>query len=274
MRNPTMNIDSFAGSPARHTIARGDRSMRNISKLVSLAAAVAGLSLSTHASAVPNLACAAQNFDSTATPSLPSGWSSTVDKGALTTKAFVTRGVGYSDTGANTAWVDDTNDFADISLYSAVYGVVNIGVTPTVSFRHSYVLWAPDAGPSYNGAYDGGVLEVSINGGDFTDITASGGAITSGGYSTYLDSSFDNPIAQAPLNPARSVWSGNSGGFKTVSVRIPTTAFNGTVQFRWRLGTEGGGRAYDTHAGWWIDSLDYTALGDVIFRDGFDGACP
>ena len=274
MRTSGMNIELLAGSPARHIIARGDRSMRNISKLVSLAVAVAALSLSTYASAVPNLTCAVQNFDSTATPSLPSGWTSNVDKGALSTSAFVTRGVGYSDTGANTAFVDDTNDYADISLYSAVYGVVNIGVTPTVTFRHSYVLWAPDAGSSYAGAYDGGVLEVSINGGDFTDITTAGGAITTGGYNTFLDSSFDNPIAQPPLSPGRSVWSGNSGGFKTVTVRVPTTAFNGTVQFRWRLGTEGGGRAYDTHAGWWIDSLSYSALGDVIFRDGFDGACP
>jgi hypothetical protein len=269
-----MNIDSLAGSPVRKTNARGDRSMRNIVKLVPLAAVIAGLILSTTASAAVNLSCAAQNFDTTATPSLPGGWTSNVDKGAPTTRAFITRAVGYSDSGTSTAFVDDTNDYADVSLYSAVLGVVDTGVTPSISFRHSYVLWAPDAGPNYNGAYDGGVLEVSVNGGDFTDITAAGGAITSGGYNTFLDSQFDNPIAQPPLSPGRSVWSGDSGGFKTVNVRIPTTAFNGTVQLRWRLGTEGGGRAHDTHAGWWIDSFQYSALGDVIFRDGFDGACP
>jgi hypothetical protein len=247
--------------------------MRNTSKLLSLAAAVAGLSMSALASAATN-SCAVQNFDSAATPSLPGGWTSTVAKGVPSTAAFITRGVGYSDTGANTAWVDDVNDYADISLYSNVLAVVDTGGTPTVTFRHSFVLWAPDASSSYAGAYDGGVLEVAINGGDFTDVTSIGGSITTGGYNTYLDPSFNSPIAQPPLSPGRSVWSGDSGGFKTVTVRLPNSAVGGTVQLRWRLGTEGGGRSYDTHSGWWIDSFDYTALGDVIFRDGFDGTCP
>lgn len=238
-------------------------------------AAVAGLALPALASAVPAASCANQNFDSVTTPALPSGWTSSTATGAPTSAPFATRGgVGYADTGSNTAFVDDYLDYADVSLYSPVLGVVNLGTTPTVTFRHSFYLWAPDAGPNYAGAYNGGVLEVSVNGGNFTDITSSGGSFTAGGYNTYLDSSFDNPIAQPPLSPGRSVWSGDSGGFKTVAVTVPTTAFNGTVQFRWRLGTEGGGRSYDTHSGWWIDSLNYSALGDVIFRDGFEGACP
>lgn len=273
MRTPALARTSCAvGSTAGHINAVGDKAMRNTVKRQALAIALAIVSLPALGAA--DATCANQNFDSAVTPSLPSGWTSSVATGAATTPAFVTRGVGYVDTGVNTAWIDDTNDFADISLYSPVLGVVDIGVTPTVSFHHSFYLWAPDASPSYAGAYDGAVLEMSVNGGDFADVSAAGGSITTGGYNTYLDSTFNNPIAQPPGNPGRSVWSGDSGGFKTVVVRVPATALNGTVQFRWRLGSEGGGRGYDTHAGWWIDSFNYSALGDVIFRDGFDGTCP
>ena len=244
--------------------------MRNITKAFPLVvAAVAGLAATPAALAA---SCASQNFDATMTNTLPTGWTSTVATGAPTSTGFLTRNV-YADSGTNAAFIDDYLDYADMSLYSPALGVVNIGTPPTITFRHSYYLWAPDQGPNYAGAFNGAVLEISINGGPFTDIGASGGSFSTGGYNTYLDTNFDNPIAQPPLSPGRSVWSGDSGGFKTVTVTFPTTAFNGTAQLRWRLGTEGGGRSYDTHAGWWIDSLDYSALGDVIFRDGFDGGC-
>jgi hypothetical protein len=273
MRNlASAHTSRAAESVGGHTIASGDKVMRNTLKRLALAIAMATVSLP--ALAGVSATCANQNFDSVTAPSLPSGWTSTVAKGALTTPAFATRSVGYVDSGINSTWIDDTNDYADVSLYSPVLAVVNIGVTPTISFHHSFFLWAPDASPSYAGAYDGAVLEMSINGGDFADVTAVGGSITAGGYNTYLDSTFSNPIAQPPGSPGRSVWSGSSSGFKTVAVTVPAAALNGTVQFRWRLGTEGGGRGYDTHSGWWIDSFEYSALGDVIFRDGFDGTCP
>jgi hypothetical protein len=274
MKSPKLKSKSRVGFPfARHTFAFGDVSMRNTRKYLALVIAAASFSLSSLASAATS--CANQNFDSVTTPALPSGWTSSTSTGSPTSTPFATRGgVGYANTGTNTAFIDDYFDYSDVSLYSPVLGVVPLGSTPTITFSHSFVLWAPDAGSTYQGAFNGGVLEISVNGGPYADITASGGSFSSGAYNTYLDSSFDNPIAQPPLSPGRSVWSGDSGGFRTVTVKMPASANNGTVQLRWRLGTEGGGRSYDTHSGWYVDSLDYSALGDVIFRDGFDGGCP
>ena len=242
--------------------------MKMFVKSVSLLAAVVC------APAALGASCTAENFDEVSLPTLPSSWVSTVDKGAATTNAFKTRN-GYSDSANNSVWADDVNDYADVSLYSPTIHVASTGSSPTVTFRQSYYLWAPEApsGVKYTTAYDGAVLEVSINGAAFTDIVAAGGSFTKGGYNKTLDANFANPIAPS-TELARPVWSGDSGGFGSVIVHMPASAVGGTVRLRWRLGTAGGGRSYDTHSGWWIDSLDYSALrGDLIFADGFDGGC-
>jgi hypothetical protein len=214
--------------------------------------------------------CIGQNFDSVTPPALPTGWTSTV-VGAATTAASITRAVGYSDSGANTTFMDDTNDYADVSLYSDTYSVSSTDI-PYVTFRHSFVLWTPDTSPQANGAYNGGVLEISINGGAFADLLTAGGSFFGGGYNAHLDPAIENPIDQPATS--RAVWSGNSGGFITTTAIMPASAVGGTVKFRWRLGTEGGSRSYDTHSGWWVDSVETQALGNVndsIFVDGFEG---
>ncbi len=221
----------------------------------------------------PASACIAQNFDGTSAPTLPSGWTSTVATGAATTLPGATRSVGYADTGSNAVWLDDYNDYADVSLYSPVYGVAHTVGLPYVTFRHSFVLWSPDASALNNGAYNGAVLEVSVNGGAFADLLSAGGSFFNGGYNSQLDSGSDNPIAQPPLMVNRAVWSGDSKGYMTTTVLVPAASYGGTVQFRWRLGTEGGSRSYDTHSGWWIDTLQYGGLGDEIMVDGFDAPC-
>ncbi|MGA9335635.1 MAG: hypothetical protein WBV39_15250 [Rudaea sp.] len=214
--------------------------------------------------------CTSQDFDTAVAPALPPGWTSSVDTGAASTTGWITRSVGYDDTSPNAAWLDDNNDYADISLYSAVYGVGAEG-SPSITFRHSYVLWAPDTSPLYAGAYSGATLEVSINGGAFTDLINAGGSFSTGGYNAHLDANAENPIDQPPSG--RAVWSGDSGGFITSTAVMPAAALGATVQFRWRLGTEGGSRSYDMHSGWWIDSVQYLTLGDIIFADGFGDPC-
>ncbi len=252
--------------------------MRKVMKLGFLPAALLmAMCLSTVATAkTPQLraitnTCIGENFDSVTAPALPPGWASTVTTGAATTTPWATRAVGYADTGKNAAYLDDYNDYADVSLYSKVYSVLAAD-TPYVTFRHSFVLWAPEAVSLQGAAYNGAVLEVSINSGPYTDLVSAGGSFIFGGYNASLDSTFDNPIDQPPSN--RAVWSGDSAGFITTTAIVPASAVGGSIQFRWRLGTSGGSRSYDTHSGWWIDSLQTQALsdiGDLIFMDGFDG---
>lgn len=208
-----------------------------------------------------------ENFDGVTPPALPSGWTATVASGAASDIPFRTRAVGYASSPPNAVWVDDVNDYADIRLTSPPYQAVFPGMG--FSFRQSYVLWAPDAGPLANGVFNGAIFEISINGSPFAEITSTGGTIT---YNATLDPGFDNPLAPtAPLN--RAVWGGSTAGFVTAGGTMPAGAIGATVQFRWRLGTEGGGRSFDTHSGWWIDDFqcDCTqTVVDEIFANGFD----
>jgi hypothetical protein len=211
------------------------------------------------------LAAVSESFDGVTPPALPSGWTASVASGAASTIPFHTRASSYASSQPNAVWVDDVDDDADIRLTSPAFQATS--ATTTFSFKQSYTLWAPDAGPLANGVFNGAILEVSIDGAPFVDVAAAGTIA----YNTSLDPGFDNPLAPAaPLN--RAVWGDSSGGFVTASGSV-SAAVGNTIQFRWRLGTEGGGRSYDTHSGWWIDDFQCDCAPgtvDEIFTNGFD----
>ncbi len=112
--------------------------------------------------------------------------------------------------------------------------------SPQLSFRH---LWRLESG------YDGGILEISINGGAFTDIITAGGSFVSGGYNGTISSSDGSPIAGA------SAWTGTfNSSYTTTLVNLPPTAAGQNAQFRWRLAcdTGVGGNTYV----WRIDTIN------------------
>ena len=272
MKTNPMSVDTQANPSS--TDSRRTPKIRGVNQMhnAKLSSVAAGIMLAIFATAAGAAGfCPNQNFDSVTAPALPAGWTSTVATGAATTNGWVTRAVGYADSGTNAAWVDDVNDFADVSLTSSTYAIAANG-TASITFRQSYFLWSPDANPLVNRAFSGAVLEFSIDGGAFSDIVSAGGSISVNNYNASLDPNSNSPIAPAaPLN--RKVWSGDSGGFVTTTATLPATAAGHNVAFRWRLGTEGGGRSYDTHSGWWIDSVSIANPSDDIFQDGFEGAC-
>jgi len=78
--------------------------------------------------------------------------------------------------------------------------------------------------------YDGGVLEISTDGGStWTDL---GSAVTAGGYTGTISSSFGNPLG------GRSAWTGTLADFGQVSVDL--SAYTGNVEIRWRMGLDSG----------------------------------
>jgi len=79
--------------------------------------------------------------------------------------------------------------------------------------------------------FDGGVLEIKLGGGAYTDIITAGGSWVRGGYNATLSSDYGNPLG------GRAAWSGNSGGFATTTVNLPPAAAGQSVQLRWRGGT-------------------------------------
>ena len=109
------------------------------------------------------------------------------------------------------------------------------------------------------GCYDGGILEISDNGGaTWTQIVAPN--LLTDPYDGPISASFSNPMAN--LN----AWCGNPQDW-TRSV-IDVTAWAGdTVQFRFRLGTD----SSVSREGWYLDDVTVQSCVDGgIFADGFE----
>jgi hypothetical protein len=120
-----------------------------------------------------------------------------------------------------------------------------VSITSTnlrLTFRHSYNL---ESSLSSGTGFDGGVLEISIDGGAFVDLLAAGASFTSGGYNATISSRYRNPLAD------RAAWSGNSQGFVNSVVNFPASMAGHTMQLAWRLGCDRTTAA----TGWYVDSV-------------------
>ena len=112
-----------------------------------------------------------------------------------------------------------------------------------------------------NGAtacYDAGILEVSLNGGAFTQVTNA--QIAVGDYTGAVSGSFSNPLAGLQ---------GWCGSVPYNNVVVDISAFAGqNAQFRFRLGSD----ASVGREGWYIDDFKVQgcSASDLIFADGFD----
>lgn len=174
----------------------------------------------------------AQGFDGVAAPTLPAGWTSSII-GSGTAWATSTA---QADSWPNAVFAADPGAITDNRLLSPTVIINSTG--PQLTFRHRYDM---------ENGYDGGVLEISIKGGAFTDILGAGGLFVTNGYTGALSTYYQNPLA------GRQAWSGNSAGFVTTVVNLPAAA-DGAVQLRWRLGSDNSAGA----AGWYVDTVSLT----------------
>jgi hypothetical protein len=171
-------------------------------------------------------------LDGVTPPALPIGWSSitwvTSNSGVPTPPA---------DTLPNAAFVDDPATISDKQLLSPnVPFIADAGVPRKLTFRSNFNL---------QDGFDGGVLEISFDGGQtFEDIIASGGTFVSGGYNGTISACCGNPLA------GRLAWTGNSGGFIVATVNLPP----GACILRWRMGSD----SSTSGEGWRIDSVAIT----------------
>ena len=133
-----------------------------------------------------------------------------------------------ADTLPNANFIDDPAVVSDKRLDSTQLSFLE-GTSVRLTFRHKFNLEASDQNPSLG--YDGGVLELSTDGGNtFQDILAVGGSFVMGGYNCTISSDRGSPIA------GRQAWSGNSGGFITTVMDVP--AFQKLIRLRWRMASE------------------------------------
>jgi hypothetical protein len=185
-----------------------------------------------------------QDFDGVTAPALPAGWTASQGTNGGASPLWVTSNTGsptpVADTAPNAAFTPDPGTVLDNRLSTPSF---TYGNGAQLSFRHNYIIEQQSA----TAAYDAAVLEMSVNGGAFTDILTAGGTFVSGGYShTSINTGFSNPLL-----PSRPNWSGNSGGFITTVVNLPSSAAGQPVVLRWRIGTDSSVSAQ----GWRVDTV-------------------
>jgi hypothetical protein len=180
-----------------------------------------------------------EDFDEVVPPTLPFDWLATNALGPP--PLWVTSNSGV--TLPNAAFVDDPGVVSDKRLDSLHFPVSGTGVQLT--FEHNFNLEASDVDP--NVGFDGGVLEMSFDGGNtFQDILAVGGSFSIGGYNRTISTDRGSPIA------GRQAWSGNSGGFICTIVHLPFLPPGG--RFRWRMASDNSGSG----EGWLVDTVVIT----------------
>ncbi len=179
-----------------------------------------------------------QNFDAVTAPALPANWTSVNVSG--TANPWSTIPAAY-DTAPNAAFVSDSASSGQNALVSQAITINSTNAQ--LSFRHNFSF--EFSGSRY---YDGGVLEIQIGNGAFTDIVTAGGSMLGGGYNKTITTRSDNPIG------GRSAWCGNSGGWQTVNVKLPVSAAGKSIQLRWNCATDTGNTT--AVVGWYVDSIN------------------
>jgi hypothetical protein len=171
------------------------------------------------------------DFDQLTAPALPTGWTSAVTGSGVNWVSTTTN----PDTGTLSLFTSEPTTPGTAELTSADFAVTS--ANSYLSFRNRY---DTEAG------FDGGVLEISINGGAFQDIITAGGQFVSGGYNGVIGPT-DSALS------GRQGWSGNSNGYLTTAVVLPAAANGQNVKFKWRFATDTG----TSGAGWNVDTVKF-----------------
>jgi photosystem II stability/assembly factor-like uncharacterized protein len=180
-----------------------------------------------------------QNFDGVAAPALPAGWTTARSTTATGAAALWVTTVTTVDTPLNAAFGAGGTIPSDTNLTSPAIAIPAAPVSGTnpgvrMTFRNNY---------NTEAGFDGGVLEISINGGPFVDVITAGGSFIEGGYNAVIG------VTDSALT-GRPAWTGTSGGYITTTVVLPPASYGQNAQLRWRTaydtGTNPGGQRIDT----------------------------
>jgi hypothetical protein len=186
-----------------------------------------------------------ENFDDVMPPALPAGWLATNALGPPPLWVTSNNGVPTPpvDTPPNAAFIDDPVVLSDKRFDSPSIFFAE-ACCAQLTFRHNFNL---EASADPNIGFDGGVLEISTDGGNtFRDILAAGGSFVIGGYNRTIADDRGSPIA------GRQAWSGNSQGFITTVVNLPLIPT--AARLRWRMVSDNSGSG----EGWRVDTISIT----------------
>lgn len=176
-----------------------------------------------------------QNFDAVVAPALPAGWvaSNPVGGGVLWVTSTAGTPAPPFVSAPNALFIDDPGIITDKQIVTPSFIP---GGGARVSFANNYNL---------ESGFDGGVLEISINGGAYQDIITAGGSFVAGGYTGVISSAFGSTIA------GRNAWTGSSGGFITTTVNMPPASAGQPCTLKFRMGSDNSVAA----VGWRVDDF-------------------
>lgn len=180
-----------------------------------------------------------ENFDGAA-----NGWTATSSSGtnswALTNAA--------SQTSPNAYFARDIATRSTVLLTSPAIAVPSGATSLQLSFWHNF---------SLQSRYDGGRLEISVDGGAWfsPEDASSGCSFGSNGYNNTIRSTAQSDFA------GKQAWTGSSGGFVETVLNLTDNAkFAGkALRFRWSLATD----SRTSGTGWYVDSVALLAGGDL-----------
>jgi hypothetical protein len=187
-----------------------------------------------------------ENFDFQTPPALPPEWLATNVQGPPPVWGTSNSGVPVppADTLPNAAFIDDPAVVSDKRLDSFQFDLFE-SADAVLTFRHNFNLEASSV--DTNLGYDGGVLEISYDGGNtFQDILEAGGFFVMGGYNRTISTDRGSPIA------GRQAWSGDSEGFITTVVIVGNNQTQ--TRLRWRMASDSTGAG----EGWRVDAVNVT----------------
>jgi bacillolysin len=151
----------------------------------------------------------------------------------------------YATSGTTNFWGYDQPAIADYSIGRTGDVAVPAGELVYLRFNHAFGFE-----DDVNGAYDGGVLEYSTNGG--TTWLDAGSLFTHGGYTGTIATGFGNPLA------SRSAFVRESHGYFSSRADLSSLAGQ-NIRFRFRIGTD---NIFDDY-GWFIDDIRIYTCGPL-----------
>ncbi|MFT4926419.1 MAG: hypothetical protein ACI8WB_002517 [Phenylobacterium sp.] len=173
-----------------------------------------------------------------------------IDNGGSDTQHFISQWEVYDDFDfGNIAFGPNLSSENDISMISPEIVVADEGDF-AINFEHYYDFEFGDPNtPGDETAWDGGVVEISVDGGEWSDVTAAGGSFLVGYNGTISDT-----------NPALSAREGYVSVIPAFWIEAETVTFaqgtlNGkAIRFRFRIGSDQSVAAW----GWNIDNITLT----------------
>jgi bacillolysin len=148
----------------------------------------------------------------------------------------------YTTSGKHSFWGYDQGSSSTVPAIPAAYSIamtrnVAIPAGAHLHFRHAFEFES-----DFSGAFDGGVVEYSTNGGGAWNDA--GALFSENGYLDAIDIASSNPLR------GRQVFSGVSQGYYSSRIDLSTLAGQ-NVRFRFRIGTD----EFVDALGWFIDDI-------------------